>query len=425
VANQDGVIVQEKRRGAVAVCPVWKPVSVGRGKLLATADHPGFRLRGDKGIEKTHATFTAEFDGSVKVLDHSQSGVWINDTRIQGEGVARPGDSIRLGPERVVEVLGLLDSHAPVRVMGLLRVPQRIDGLVFLRVIGRGAAGVVYEAYDEEQGVRCAVKVLVSGGRAHPEMIERFKREVRLQATLKDYPGIVSMLKPGTLPDSGELYCVMEFVTGATLRTRIHQGLDCLEGVRLMARVARAVNYAHEHGLLHRDLKPANILVSERGTVRLTDFGLCKALEEEDGLTGTGVLLGTPSFMAPEQIQDAKRVTQAADVYALGAMLYNVLTRQLPFKAASVTEVLDRVVAGEKVPPRELDPTIAPALEAICMHALEHEPDERHPTAMALAKDLEEWVREVAPPEKVTLRLPQTKPPRDKKKKKHRRGPKR
>ncbi|MGE0708687.1 MAG: FHA domain-containing serine/threonine-protein kinase [Planctomycetota bacterium] len=397
----DGVLVQEDRRGRVAVCPLWHPVSVGRDR-----ERVGFAVRGDSTVEPLHAELLAEFDGSIKVRDKSQAGVWVNDVRVQGEAVARPGDRIRLGPRRLMEVIGLLDSHAPRRTMGLLRVPQRVDTYIFLRAIGRGAAGVVYEAYDEARRERCAIKVLVSGGRAHPELLERFKREIRLQATLKDYPGIVSMHTAGTMPDTGELYCVMEFVTGATLRTRLHQGLPRVEGARLMARVARAVQYAHDHGLLHRDLKPANVLVSDEDTVRLTDFGLCKALEEDDGLTQTGVLLGTPSFMAPEQIDDAKHVTTAADVYALGAMLFNVLTRELPFQGANVKEVLDAVAAGAVRRPRDVDPTMDPQLEGIVLKALAHEPDDRHASALELAKELEEWARVAAPPSKVTLRLP-------------------
>ncbi|HBP20607.1 MAG TPA: hypothetical protein DEA08_22810 [Planctomycetes bacterium] len=401
VSQRDGVLVQEDRRGRVAVVPVWDKLLIG-----ADRERVGLAIRGDKSVEPVHAELSATFDGRVTVKDLSQGGVWVNEVPVQGEAPANPGDVIRLGPQRTVAVLGLLDSKAPVRALGLLRVPQRIANLIFLRLIGRGAAGVVYEAFDESENRRCAVKVLVSGGRAHPELIERFKREARLQSTLRDYPGIVSMHTLGTLPDSGELYCVMEYVTGDTLRTRIHEGLERVEGVRLVSRVARAVHYAHEHGLLHRDLKPANVLVSDSGSVRLTDFGLCKALEEDDGLTTTGVMLGTPSFMAPEQIDDAKRVTETADVYALGAMLYQVLTKTLPFAGKNIPALLERVATGDKEPPRHLDPTIPAELEQTCLRAMALDAEERFQSAMELAKALEAWIKQTEPRERVTLRLP-------------------
>jgi serine/threonine protein kinase len=190
------------------------------------------------------------------------------------------------------------------------------------------------------------------------------------------------------------------------LRDRIRHGLPRLEAVRLIARVARAVAYAHEHGLVHRDLKPGNVLVSERGVIRLTDFGVSKALEDEEGITATGALLGTPAYMAPEQVEDAKRVGPEADIYSLGVILYLALTGRLPFAGKSLNEVLDRVLEGDLVAPREIDSTIDPELEAICLKAMSVAPADRHGSAMDFARALDAWGRRAAPPRRVTLRAP-------------------
>ena len=147
-------------------------------------------------------------------------------------------------------------------------------------LIGRGGMGSVYEAVHIHTEKRVAVKLLLAGGRATPELVERFKREAIVQGSLRDYPGIVRAYDLGTLPDTGELFFSMEFIKGDTLRQRVKAGLTRAEGVHLMARVARAVHYAHEHGVVHRDLKPGNVMVGEKGVIRLTDFGVCKALEE-------------------------------------------------------------------------------------------------------------------------------------------------
>ena len=401
----DGVIVQESRRGKLRLCAVWQPLVVGRDPSA------GFRLR-DRALLERHLELTAEFDGRVRVRVLEGARAAINDAPVEREAHASPGDVVRLAPKVALTVLGALDPAAPTRERGALRLPQRLsERYLLLRGIGRGSAGVVYEGYDLEQDRRVAIKLLVAGGRAAPELIERFRREAALQAQLRDYPGIVSVWDHGTVPDSGELYAVMEYVTGTTLRQRVRDGLPRLDGVRLMARVARAAAYAHDHGLIHRDLKPGNVMVSEQGTVRLTDFGLCKALEDQDGMTVTGVLLGTPSYMAPEQIEDAKRVGPAADVYALGAMLYVVLTRRLPFDGETLSAILDGVIAGAIVPPRQADPTIEPELEAMCLKAMSRLPEDRTPSALHLAKALEAWVRRVDPPKRVSLGLPGSPPP--------------
>lgn len=406
VSRPDGVLVQEDRRGRVAVCPYGLPLSVGSDR-----DQVHFAIRGDDTLRPIHAWLRANSDRSVQIVPEGDAEVWVGETRIQAPGVSvKRGESIRLGPRRTLTNIGVLDADGPKRSFGLLAVPLRINDYVFLRLVGRGSSGLVYEAYDEANDRRCAIKLLTAGGRASDGVQERFRREVELQSRLGDYPGIVTMWSLDTVPGTGELFAAMEFVPGKTLRDAMRTGLDRQEGVRLMSRVARAVHYGHERGLLHRDLKPANVMLTHDNGVRLTDFGLCKALEEDDGLTATGIMLGTPSYMAPEQVEDAKHVGPAADIYALGAILYVHLCGRLPFQGAGVREVLDAVVSGTKPPPQTVDPTIPSELSELTMLTLAVDPAKRPQTALEFAEVLERWIKASAPPVKVSLLAPNAAP---------------
>jgi len=402
VSRPDGVLVQEDRRGRVVICPYGLPLSVGGDR-----DQVHFAIRGDESLRPIHAWLRANSDRSVQVVPEGDAEVWVGQTRVRAPGVSvKRGDSFRLGPRRVLTNLGVLDSDGPKRSFGLLAVPLRITDYVFLRLVGRGSSGLVYEAYDEANDRRCAIKLLTAGGRASDGVQERFRREVELQGRLGDYPGIVSMWALDTVPGTGELFAAMEFVPGKTLRDAMRTGLERLEGVRLISRVARAVHYGHERGLLHRDLKPANVMLTKDNGVRLTDFGLCKALEEDDGLTATGIMLGTPSYMSPEQVEDAKHVGPPTDIYALGAILYTHLCGRLPFQGAGVREVLDAVVSGTKPPPQVVDPTIPAELSELTMQTLATDPEDRPSSALEFAEVLERWIKKEAPPERVSLLHP-------------------
>ncbi|MCO5169708.1 MAG: FHA domain-containing serine/threonine-protein kinase [Planctomycetes bacterium] len=397
-----GVLVQEVDRGQVHLCPTWQPVVVGRDPAAC-----GFVIK-DRHVSRQHCELYAELDGRVRVRPLSDKPTLLAGQRVQGEAHAGAGATLTLGADVQLAVIGVLDPLAPRRDRdGWLTLPQRIlPHLLLLRIVGNGGAGVVYEGWDDQLRRRVAVKLLLAGGRATGELLERFKREAILQGSLRDYPGIVRVHDMGTLPDTGELFFSMEFVKGETLRQRIKAGLSRLEGVRLMARVARAVHYAHEKGIVHRDLKPGNVMVSDKGVIRLTDFGVAKALEHDDGLTMTGVMMGTPNYMAPEQIDDAKRVGPTADVYGLGAILYQVLTGRPPFVGDDLNVMLDQVARGDYPPPEQVDPTVDRTLSAICRQALNLDPTDRTPTAMALAEALEGWVRRADPPPRVKLTKP-------------------
>jgi serine/threonine protein kinase len=400
------VLVQDLDRGVVHACATWQVVVVGRDPEAC-----GLVIK-DRHVSRQHCELYAELDGRLRVRPLSKKPTLVNGVQVETEAHARAGESITVSRDVSLAVIGPLDPIAQRRDKdGWLTLPQRLlPHLVILRIVGHGGAGIVYEGWDEEKRRRVAVKLLLAGGRATAELVERFKREAILQGSLRDYPGIVRAYDLGTLPDTGELFFSMEFIKGDTLRQRIKAGLTRAEGVHLMARVARAVHYAHQHGIVHRDLKPGNVMVSDKGVIRLTDFGVCKALEETESLTMTGVMMGTPNYMAPEQIDDAKRVGPQADVYGLGAILYHVLTGRPAFVGDDLNRMLDQVAKGDYPPPESLDPTVDPALSSICAQAMAVDPARRTATAMALAEALEEWLRRHDPPKKVTLRQPKVSP---------------
>src|SRR5438445_6348364 len=164
--------------------------------------------------------------------------------------------------------------------------------------------------------------------------------------------------------------------------------------VELIAKVARTVHYAHEHGILHRDIKPGNVLLDQKGEAHLTDFGLARLIETESSVTRTKEVMGTPSYMAPEQaVGETRKLTNATDVYGLGAVLYQLLTGQPPFAGGTTYETIRLLLDREPRPPRLLNPKIDRDLSTICLKCLEKDPKRRYPSALALAEDLERWLK--------------------------------
>jgi hypothetical protein len=181
----------------------------------------------------------------------------------------------------------------------------------------------------------------------------------------------------------------LELVAGGSLADRLRaHPLPAVEAARLVRQIALGVEHAHGRGIVHRDLKPANILLDEDGTPRVTDFGLARRVAQGGGLTATGAVLGTPSYMAPEQAAGRKDIGPAVDVYALGAILYECLTGRPPFQAATPLDTIIQVLADDPTPPRQLAPSIPPDLEAVCLKCLDKDPRRRYPGAAALAEDL-------------------------------------
>jgi serine/threonine protein kinase len=269
--------------------------------------------------------------------------------------------------------------------------PTRLGRYELLEIVGQGSFGVVYRAYDTELGRFVAVKVPRPGRLAVPQDADRFLREARVSAKLS-HPGIVQVHDASRIEETFFLVC--EFVAGATLAQRLDDGLlPPRAAASLIARVAQALHHAHRLGIVHRDLKPSNILLNNSGEPRLTDFGLAK--QEVDGgtLTLEGQVLGTPAYMSPEQASgEARHVDERSDIYSLGAVLYEAITGELPFRG-SARMILRQILEEDPRPPCSLNHLIPRDLETICLKAMAKLPRDRYSSAEALADDLERYLQ--------------------------------
>ena len=270
-------------------------------------------------------------------------------------------------------------------------------GYQLVRRLGAGGMGAVYAAVQASLNREVAVKFLRPGGWADPGLLARFRTEAEVVARLR-HPGIVQIYETGTV--GRRPYLVLELVPGGSLADRLTDGpMPAGRSAELVRDLAVAVDAAHRVGVVHRDLKPGNVLLAADGQPKVADFGLAKWLPPGGGAdtpgggpTETGAVLGTPSYMAPEQAAGAAAVGVPADVYALGAILYECLTGRPPFRAASALETLDQVRAADPVPPRRLVPGVPRDLETICLKCLRKAPAARYPTAAALADDLDRFL---------------------------------
>jgi WD40 repeat protein len=266
--------------------------------------------------------------------------------------------------------------------------PRLVAGYEILAELGRGGMGVVYQARDQRLGRLVALKMIKDGADAD---LRRFRTEAEALARLQ-HPNIVQVFEVGE--HDGQPYFSLEYCAGGSLDRKLNgTPLPAAEAARLTETLARAVQAAHERQVLHRDLKPGNVLLAADGTPKVTDFGLAKKLDQESGQTHSGAVMGTPSYMAPEQARgEVSRLGPAADVYALGAILYECLTGRPPFRAASVLDTLAQVLHEEPVPPRRLQPKVPRDLETICLKCLHKEPARRYATAADLAEDLRRFL---------------------------------
>jgi WD40 repeat protein/serine/threonine protein kinase len=260
-----------------------------------------------------------------------------------------------------------------------------------LREIARGGMGVVYEARQVRLNRVVALKMILAGQFASPADVQRFQSEAEAAAQL-DHPGIVPIFEVGQ--HEGHHYFSMGLVEGESLARRIADGpLPPRTAAEVVIRVAEAVDYAHGKGVIHRDLKPANILLDKAGQPRVTDFGLAKRVQADSQLTAAGQILGTPSYMPPEQAAGRiDQVTEAADVYSLGAILYAALTGRPPFQADNPLDTVIQVIEREPAAPRSLNPGIPPDLETICLKCLEKDRRRRYASARELSQELQRYL---------------------------------
>src|SRR6266508_2656218 len=261
-----------------------------------------------------------------------------------------------------------------------------------LQEVGRGGQGVVFRARQKSLNRIVALKVIGLGQWATKAHLKRFRLEAEAAARL-DHPSIVPIYEVGER--DGQCYFSMKFVDGGQLDQVVkHTPMSIRHAAELIAKVARTVHYAHEHGILHRDIKPGNILLDRKGEPHLTDFGLARLVETESTVTRTLEVLGTPSYMAPEQaVGNNAQLTAATDVYGLGAVFYQLLTGHPPFAGGTTYETIKLLLESEPRQPRLWNPKIDRDLSTIYLKCLEKDPKRRYSSALALAEDLERWLK--------------------------------
>lgn len=261
-----------------------------------------------------------------------------------------------------------------------------------LEQIGRGGQGVVFRARQKSLNRIVALKVIGLGQWATKAHLKRFRLEAEAAARL-EHPGIVPIHEVGE--SDGQCYFSMKFIEGGQLdEVTKRKPMSIRQAVELITKVACTVHYAHEHGILHRDIKPGNILLDQKGEPHLTDFGLARLVESESSVTHTLEVLGTPSYMSPEQaVGNNAAVSSVTDVYGLGAVLYQLLTGQPPFAGGATYETIKLLLDTEPRQPRLLNPKIDRDLSTICLKCLEKDPERRYASALALAEDLERWLK--------------------------------
>jgi eukaryotic-like serine/threonine-protein kinase len=300
-------------------------------------------------------------------------------------GLHEPGD----GAATVNAPPGTCDTCAAVP-----QLSQGFGDYELLEIIARGGMGIVYKARQKSLNRIVAVKMLLSGQFSEPKFVKRFRAEAEAVAQLQ-HPNIVAIHEIGEC--EGQPFFSMDYVEGKNLAqmtvTFGSSGLEMHRCANWLKAISEAVHYAHERGIIHRDLKPSNVLIDAFDRPRITDFGLAKRLTEDSDLTLSGQVLGSPNYLPPEQA-DPKHGTPgpASDVYALGAILYHLITGRPPFQADSLTTLLRQVIETEPVAPRSLNPSIPHDLETICLKCLEKDPSRRYYTARALGDDLQRYL---------------------------------
>ncbi|HKB06429.1 MAG TPA: serine/threonine-protein kinase, partial [Gemmataceae bacterium] len=268
---------------------------------------------------------------------------------------------------------------------------QRFGEYELLGEVGRGAMGVVYRARPTGTNLVVALKQVRPGGLDGAEAVRRFREEVENASGLK-HPHIVPIYHVGE--QDGRPFFTMALVGGGSLEQKLPEcRTDVRAGVALMAKVARAVHYAHQRQLLHRDLKPGNILLDEQGEPQVADFGLATRLDAGGAAAG-GPMAGSLPWMAPEAVRHDSTLTTSVDVWALGVILYELLTGVRPFGGKDRNELRHAILQTEPIPPRTINPKLSRDLDAVCRRCLEKDPDKRYESASALALDLDRWLRD-------------------------------
>src|SRR6266850_5242149 len=327
-------------------------------------------------------------ESGLRLLDEEAvAGVDSSAVAPKAFGAAKAGSAKADNP-------GVVDkpARADKRSEHLAEMLGELGDYELLEEVGRGGQGVVFRARQKSLNRTVALKVISLGQWASKAHLTRFRREAEAAASL-EHPGIVPIHEVGER--DGSCYFSMKFVEGGQLDEVIRRApMSIRQAVELITKVARTVHYAHEHSILHRDIKPGNILLDQKGEPHLTDFGLARLVETESTVTRTMEVLGTPSYMAPEQaVGNNAQLTAATDVYGLGAVFYQLLTGHPPFAGGTTYETIRLVLNIEPRQPRLWNPKVDRDVSTICLKCLEKDPKRRYSSALALAEDLERWLK--------------------------------
>ncbi|MCA9048479.1 MAG: serine/threonine protein kinase [Planctomycetaceae bacterium] len=355
-------VIHEPHNGRAAVSPILAPQN----------DPPSHELRSDFRNEKIVEPSEA---GDVPCRSEYIDALSESETTVAGESPADAADISLL-----LQARKLSPGLTPI-----LRLPADFGGYELLELIAYGGMGVVYKARQRSMDRIVAVKMILAGRLAAEKDVQRFIREARAAGSL-DHSAIVPIYEVGA--HAGHNFFSMGYIDGCSLADTVREGpVEERTAARYVLTIAEAVNYAHERGIVHRDIKPGNVLMDRSGRVLIADFGLAIRHDDEDGVTLTGQILGTPAWMAPEQAGGrSEEVGPLSDVYSLGAVLYGLITGRPPFAAATPAEVLRQVENEEPVWPRRLNSAVSTDLQTICLKCLRKEPSARYRSAGELPR---------------------------------------
>ncbi len=370
---------EDGRKAAMSETEEEKPAarSGGEDGKKASATHVP-----DDGPFRTDATNLVTLSTRPKPSDRSKSSgketVEIKDRPIGGEenSAALIKKALQKEAEKATVEIASTDPL----------VGKVIGGCRIISVLGEGGMGVVYKAEDISLSRVVALKILPSRVTKKPVLVERFKREARAAAQV-EHPNIVQVYRVGQEGD--QYYIVMQYIKGTNLADKVKDEgrLDSKTATNMMFNVAQGLSVAHEHGIIHRDIKPDNIMLTEKGEVKLADFGLAREVESDSDISQTGQVLGTPYYMSPEQC-DGRPVDGRADIYSLGATFYYLVTGVKPFTGDTPYQVLMKHISEPLIPPREFAPDLPDEVEAIITKMMQKNPADRYPSDSALVEDL-------------------------------------
>ncbi len=366
-----------------------------RGKQIRFGRNPKCEVRvEDPLVSWEHALLTFDAKSKQYVLydQDSTNGTWVNNQRIAQRTIALGSDQIRIGPAVFVVRLGdqPVPTPTPLPLHKSLPVAvervHRLKEYEKLKELGRGGSSVVYKARSRRDGRIVAIKMLTH---ADPYMLTKFKSEGGVIPQLLRHRHILRVYGLGEVPQTKQPYIVMEYISGGTLRDVLRPGspLSMEQIVMIAGQICDALQYAHRKGVYHRDLKPENVFFATPNTTKLGDFGIAR-LAQSVTRTASGYLLGTPQYMSYEQARGIPDIDGRCDIYALGVMLYEMVTGYPPFRADNPLTVVDKHLKERPTPPRQLVPQVPQNIEMVIMRALEKDRDLRFQTAEELARAL-------------------------------------